>query len=362
MATKIPPPEGSANKGPPRTGREALAFLVARNEARRAGKPLPTVREANAHLRADPDKVAPAPKSTPAQRKKARRAKIRAAKIKKQTEQSRRQARDARKDARATARMLEWVETVEVIWSPHGTEPIGIDVLEGQPLPVVPAEVQRSIGTIVADPSGACVRDWFRNCPLKAFCGLVRKTALVPDGSGGWVYSWGDLRARQAVGTAALLYAMKVATERGDHWAYMADGMPREFIGWMVRDRHVRRCTLLGHNHSGQCVSRNKLTGTYGYGGNWNSQSHDRGNRPGRGCGIIRAFRDVGAVAVPHNRCLPPKYVTENQPNAYWLLADMMRSYRVAELMDLAERERCWEWDEAEEPAGIYDKGRGPPH
>lgn len=267
---------------------------------------------------------------------------------------------DAAKDARRAALMLTWIKTVEVLDARPGREVEAWHVLEGAPLPVVPAELQRSLGTIVADPSGACCRHWFRTCGLKAFAAFVRQVALVPDGDG-WLYSWGDLRARQTVAWAALMYGMKQPNDRTDHWCYHADGMTREFIGQLIRDPHGGRCSFKNHNHAGQCVSRNKLTGTYGYGGNWNSTCHERGNQPGRGCGIVRALRDVGAVTVPHNYVLPRKYGLDgDQPNAYWLLVDVRRSYRATELLALREWEFSEEEEDLLEAPGIHDS-RGPP-
>lgn len=359
--SKLPDPEPDANN-PPRTHADAVAWLAAWNARARTGKPPPTIAAAVAQVRAEPAPTKPAPRSTPAERKTAIRKRKKTAAQQKKAAHARQLVADAKKDARRAAEMESWVQTVEVLDARPGREVEAWHLFEGEPWPVVPAALQRTIGAIDGDPSGACCRNWFNGCELKAFAALVRRVALVPDGRGGWLYSWGDLRARQTVASAALLLGMKRATERSDHWCYVADGMTREFIGYILRDPHIEHCAVLHHDHAGQCVSRNKLTGRYGYGGNWNSHSHDRGNSPGRGCGILKALEDVGAISIPPNYMLPPRYVSDgHQPNAYWLLGDMMRSYRVAELMDLAQWEQnCEVEDRAAEYPSIYD-GRAPP-
>lgn len=210
----------------------------------------------------------------------------------------------ARRDAARAARQVEWVAKNE-----H----------KGGALKFIPFELWCLARAICSDISGATARHWLRMCTNKIFAGQIRKVALVPLRDGGYHYDWYDQRARDVVAVGALLIGMAEPIRRRrdravndwdsaeNRWGTIVRGVCRNLIlaALAPNDKHLR--------------STSYLTGTYGYGGEWNRTPLDRGGRVGVGCGIIVALEQLGALY--RNQWAGQGYATSSgyQPNQYWI-------------------------------------------
>lgn len=249
-------------------------------------------------------------------------------------QRNKRRAAERRLEARAPVSDAKRARQFEQWAAEHG----------GEPLPLVPRRLWVLCVQIMADASGAIAREQCARLP-SLFAGMVRSVARVRCKAGGYRFRWGELRARRTVALAVCLYRMGKRVRGRGRWARLTEGIPVSCLQKLLRDPHTRKIP-----HANTVAS-----GSYGYGGRWNSQPFDRGARDGVGCGIIEALRQVGALY----RCQwhGQKFATKTgyPPNQYWIVSehpeDDPREH---------ERERLWAFLEFERVAELYDEHAPP--
>lgn len=230
----------------------------------------------------------------------------------------------------------------------------------GEPLPLVPRWLWVLCVQIMADASGAIAREQCARLPT-LFAGMVRSVARVRRRHGGYLYQWGELRARRTVALAVCIYRMSKRVRGRGRWARLTEGIPVGFFCKLLRDPHTGRIP-----HANTVAS-----GSYGWGGKWNAQPSDRGRRDGVGCGIVEALRQVGALYRCQWRGKHYGTTTGYPPNQYWLVSEhpeddpredeQERLYAFVEFEQLAELQ-----DEHAPPCptvlqGTLQLDRGPP-
>jgi len=230
----------------------------------------------------------------------------------------------------------------------------------GEALPLVPRWLWVLCAQIMADASGAIARDQCARLPT-LFAGMVRSVARVRLDRGGYLYRWGELRARRTVALAVCIYRMSKRVRGRGRWGRLTEGIPVAFF-----------CKLLRDPHTGKIPHANTVaSGSYGWGGKWNAQPSDRGRRDGVGCGLVEALRQVGALY----RCQwhGQRFATSSgyPPNQYWLVSehpeDDTRDGEQSRLWAFVEFERVAELDDQHAPPcptvlqGSLQLERGPP-